>query len=71
MPEHYLGTEPQDDQENLSPRGQPENEPPAEVKGPVWEEKFFPVTSYANGDVNTFGIGVVARPEAFLLWARK
>ena len=56
---------------STSPRAQPENEPPAEAKGPIWEEDRFPVTTYADPGSNVFGIGIVARQEAFMVWARQ
>ena len=45
---------------------QPENEPPAEPKGPVWEEARFPVTTYSEPGSNVLSFEVVARPDEFL-----
>ena len=54
-----------------TPRAQPENEPPAEAQGPVWDPQYFPETSYSNGGNNTFGPEILAKPEVFMKWAKE
>ena len=36
----------------------------------MWDEQYYPVTHYTKGGTNTFGAAVLARPEAFMKWAK-